>query len=281
MTNHRPLFSRRRSAGALPVVEGRMIQHHRSRSKAYLTGTGRAAQWRPLPLHRADDARSQFYVPADRLPLSRRARAATARVGFCDIVGQTNERTLQAAVIGPGQICGNKVPTVDLLSHPDDPDQPFVLVAVLNSLPVDWLLRRVVTTSLNYFVLLGLALPRVEPGSAVATDLARLARALHDAEGDDNADLRQVAQWRAEIDSLVLRAYGLGPEDMRLMLDDFPLLDRGQPALPGESRSTVTSDLLQSVCDRADTEAESRHARATALGSIAYVPEEFAALTGR
>lgn len=275
MTNDRRLFTKQPSPDAVPVVEGRMVQAHRSRSKAYVSGTGRSAQWDALPLPRAATTRSQFHVPLARLPESRQSRAATARVGFCDIVGQTNERSLQAALIPPGQICGNKVPTIDLLVGADDPDRPFVLVAVLNSLPVDWFLRRVVTTSLNYFVLRGLALPRIEPGSSTAGELARVARLLHTAEGDTRADMRQVAAWRAEIDALVLTAYGLGVADMRLMLEDFPLLDRGQPALPGEPRSTVTRDLLQGVCDPSDTESESRHAHATGLGALAYVPEEF------
>lgn len=275
MTNDRRLFTKQPTQDAVPVVEGRMVQAHRSRSKAYVSGTGRAAQWEVLPLHRAKTTRSQFHVPLARLAESRRRRAATARVGFCDIVGQTNERTLQAALIPPGQICGNKVPTIDLLSDTDDLDRPFVLVAVLNSLPVDWLLRRVVTTSLNYFVLRGLTLPRVAPGSPTAAKLARLARILHDAEGDAHADMRQVAACRAMIDVLVLDAYSLGADDMRLMLKDFPLLDRGQPALPGETRSTVTRDLLQSSCDPSDTESEVRHDRATGLGALAYVPEEF------
>jgi hypothetical protein len=280
MVEDRALFGRRADPSEreawLPIVEGRMVNQHRSRAKTHVAGTGRSARWDPVPLRDAARARSQFLLPSEALAPTRRRRARTHRVGFCDIVGQTNERTLQAALIPPGRICGNKVPTVDLLVHADDPDRPFVLVAVLNSLPVDWLLRRVVTTSLNYFVLLGLPLPAVAPGSAASARLAFLGRALHAAEGDPGVDLRDVAAARAEVDRLVLDAYGLDAAAMRLILTDFTLLDRGQPALPGETRSTVTADLVRGMCDPADEEAATRHAAAAALGAVAYVPEEFA-----
>jgi hypothetical protein len=33
-------------------------------------------------------------------------------------------------------------------------------------------------------------------------------------------------------------------KSLEVMMADFPLLDRSQPALPGEDRSTITRDLL-------------------------------------
>ncbi|MGH3931493.1 MAG: hypothetical protein ACRDTF_16160 [Pseudonocardiaceae bacterium] len=49
MTNHRHAFVRAPVPEALPVVEGRMVGAHRFGAKAYLSGTGRAARWAPLP----------------------------------------------------------------------------------------------------------------------------------------------------------------------------------------------------------------------------------------
>jgi hypothetical protein len=114
----------------------------------------------------------------------------------------------------------------------------------------------------------------------VSARLAALGRALHAAEGDPAVDLRDVAAARAEVDRLVLAAYGLDAAAMAVILADFPLLDRGQPPLPGEGRSTVTADLLRSRCDPADAAAAQRYAAATATGALAYVPAEFARLSG-
>lgn len=75
-----------------------------------------------------------------------------------------------AALIPAGVVCGNKVPTV---CFPDDPteDRLFLWLAIVNSIPFDWLLRRVLTTTINDFVLLSIALPpdrEIEPGRAAA-----------------------------------------------------------------------------------------------------------------
>ncbi len=56
-------------------------------------------------------------------------------------------------------------------------------------------------------------------------------------------DPRQRAQLRAEIDALVADLYGLPEADFAYILTTFPLLDRDQPALPGESKSSITRDL--------------------------------------
>src|SRR5262249_10653154 len=50
------------------------------------------------------------------------------------------------------------------------------------------------------------------------------------------------AQLRAEIDARVADLYGLSEEDFTYVLSTFPLLDRDQPALPGEPKSFITRD---------------------------------------
>ena len=49
---------------------------------------------------------------------------------------------------------------------------------------------------------------------------------------------------RADVDSLVATAFDLTVDDLRIMFEDFRLLDRGQPALDGEPASTVTRDVV-------------------------------------
>ncbi|MGH3903440.1 MAG: Eco57I restriction-modification methylase domain-containing protein [Pseudonocardiaceae bacterium] len=281
MTRSRPLFSRIRSDAMVPVAEGRMVHHYRSRAKSYVSGTGRTAIWQPVALGEAARARAQFFVAPARLPDSVQERIPRFRIGFCDIVGQTNERTLQAALIAPGRVCGNKVPTIDFVGADEGErwQRELLFLAAANSFVVDWFIRRVVTTSLNYFILRSVPLPVVDPAGPAGRRLVYLAERLLAAETSGNLGAREVAEHRAEADVLICEAYGIDLADLPVLLADFPLLDRGQPALPGETRSTVTTDLLAGVCG--DALARERYQAAASLGALAYVPEEFARVEAR
>ena len=86
------------------------------------------------------------------------------RVGFRDIAASTNERTMVSAVIPPA-FHGNKLPTVSGL-----PAGPMLaLCALWNSFLIDWCLRQRVTTTLNFFYIYQLPIPRLnerDPASA-------------------------------------------------------------------------------------------------------------------
>jgi hypothetical protein len=89
----------------------------------------------------------------------------------------------------------------------------------------------------------------------------------------------RAARLRAEIDSEISVAYGLELEDLEIMVKDFPLLDRDQPALPNEQRSTVTTDLILSTTAKRMKRNESpwrdRFEAALDLGADGYIPSEF------
>ncbi len=164
MTNDRSLLEREAEAGMLPLIEGRMIHQFRSSYKAYVSGSGRGASWRVT--EPGDDALApQFWVASGRLSAKTRERAAMDRVGFCDITGQTNERTMLASRIPAGAVCGNKVPTVTFPAHPDPEGAARLWLAVVNSFAFDWLLRRLVTTTVNYFVLRSIPFPSLRTDS--------------------------------------------------------------------------------------------------------------------
>ncbi len=88
----------------------------------------------------------------------------------------------------------------------------------------------------------------------------------------------RMAEIRAHIDAEVVLAYGLGLEDLRLIFEDFPILDRGQVPLPGEFRSTVTRDQAMAALARRTGQKNTlwhrRSRAAQALGATAYVPSE-------
>ena len=108
---------------------------------------------------------------------------------------------------------------------------------------------------------------------------ARELRSL-DSAGVTRETYERVAQLRGEVDAEVAVAYGVDLADMELVLQDFPLLDRGQIALAGEAKSTITRDsVLAAVAKRTASRSavwSRRVADARALGAMAYVPSELA-----
>lgn len=280
MTKERPRFLSRAMAGALPVVEGRMVQAFRFGVKGHVSGTGRSAMWEAYSIG-ASQLSPQFWIrPAD-IPKANQHRTNMVRVGFCDIAGQTNERSLMAALIPTGVVCGNKVPTI-IFPQDSSEDRLLVWMAIANSFVFDWMLRRVLTTTVNYFLLQSVPLPRLAKDGLPWKKLLKAARELCslDTSGSARETYARTAQLRGEIDAEVAVAFGLELKDMELVLQDFPIIDRGQIALHGEIKSTITRDhVLAAVAKRTASRSDvwSRRAmEAHALGAMAYVPSELA-----
>ena len=281
MTNDKKHFAPIQRKGALPVVEGRMVQQHRFGAKGYVCGSGRSAVWDSYRPGKSQ-IRPQHFISGEVLSSRALERAAKLRAGFCDIAGQTNERAMMAALIPPGVVCGNKVPTVLFKNDPSD-DRLFVWTAVVNSVPFDWMLRRILTTTVNYFLLLSLPMPRLVKNGLPWKHIVQKAKELLvlDTHASSTADLWKIAELRADIDVLVSIAYGLTWDGLAMLFNDFPLLDRTQPALPGEARSTVTRDYaLSRAAKKMKRDASvwlKRVAEAKALGAVPYVYSETAA----
>lgn len=276
MTLDRSSFRREADGSTLPLLEGRHVSQYRWRAKSYRSGEGRSAIWEPEPLSRTT-LRTQWHVPMTALNAGTAQRASRSRIGFCDITGQTNERSLLVARVPDGVVCGNKVPTVAF--DEGDEDREDLFLALTNSLVADWMLRRIVTTTVNFFLLDTLRLPNIDESTDVGRELISLARRLTQAEGDPTVDAWQVGLWRARSDALVAAAWGLDMDDLEIVLHDFPLLDRGQPALTGEARSTVTADCVLDQLARllSVSHASTERARqAEAVGARPYIPAEFA-----
>lgn len=282
MTKERRHFLSRPTPSALPLVEGRMVHQHRFGVKGYLSGSGRSASWGAMPIG-ASALQPQFWIEPQHIPPANLYRVDLLRAGFCDIAGQTNERSLMAALIPPGVICGNKVPTILFTNDPSE-DRLLAWVAIVNSFPFDWMLRRVLTTTVNYFLLQSVPMPKLAKNGLPWKKLVAAARELRqlDVAGAGPACRDRMGQLRAEIDAEVAVAYGLEMADLELMLQDFTSLDRGQPPLPGEAQSTVTRDcFLATAAKRMGSPMspwKERARQARELGAEPYVPSEIAKL---
>ncbi len=279
----------------LPLYEGRLVHQFDHAAKAYSGGAGRRARWEPAPLHRKS-IRPHYWVRQDDL-VELAPHVDRARAGFCDITGHANERTVLAALIPAGFPCGNKVPTIRF--DRDDARLPFLWLAVANSFVVDWMLRRRVSTTINFFHWKMTPFPRLNPESpagralwvpaarlsvldAASADWASTVLAAHGEGAAVPLSADQRALLRASLDTTVADIFGLDFDEVELLLKDFPLIDRRQPALSGERRSTITHDLLCGTWLREHdrvSEAEvllGRVQRAQMAGASAYVPSEHA-----
>lgn len=277
MTNDRSLFQKEKSLNNIPVIEGRMVQQFRFGAKAYISGSGRSAKW----IANIGEVKAQFYIDEERLNEQLISRINTYRAGYCDIAGQTNERSMMSAVIPPGVICGNKVPTI-MFSGKDNMEHLYFFVGVTNSFVFDWMLRRILSTTVNYFLLFSLPMPNVELSSALAKRIIDISKNLSVMGAEYYSDAN-MGTLRAELDIAVAKAYGINFRELELILKDFLLLDRNQPPLNGEKRSTYTRDLLLSLAEKELGNKEriyiTRKREGSKKGARAYIPSEMTKLS--
>lgn len=276
MTKDRQSFHNQKSKNDIPVIEGRMVQQFRFGAKAYQSGTGRSAKWIPTSKSKL---RPQFYINKDDLSQALQKRVNCFRVGFCDIAGQTNERAMMSTLIPPGVICGNKVPTI--LFDENSFDYMYFWLGVTNSFVFDWLLRRIISTTVNYFLLFSMPMPNIDITCDAAKGIISKSRELCEMGEsfyiDDKMEI-----LRAEIDFLVAEAYGLDFSDIEILLKDFPLLDRAQKNLAGEDKSTITKDLFLSLAEKKYKNKPyshfERYSKYKKLKAKAYIPTEMTVL---
>lgn len=280
MTLNKNLFSHDKNETSIPLIEGRMVHQFSFGAKAYISGSGRKAIWEESYAYNANDLSPQFYINEKLLPTRIRNRTRKLRVGFCDITGQTNERTMLASVIPNGIVCGNKVPTIDFLLEKSIPSLIYLWVGFANSFIFDWLLRRVITTNVNFFILDSIPVPEPDFRLAAHKDIADYTLALTTASADPFN--WQTAQIRARIDALSALAYNISYEEYAMILEDFTSLDRLQPLIKGEEKCFVTRDLaLLTFLEMTNpqhpdiaylTNSINHYKR---IGAVPYIPSQF------
>ena len=275
MTNDRDKFVTNPQKGDIPVVEGRMVQQYRFGVKSYVSGTGRSAVWSPC----AKDGRSHFYIHIENLNEEQLKRCDKIRGGYCDIAGQTNERAMMSAVIPSGVICGNKVPTVIFPNAPDD--ILYLWIGVTNSFVFDWMIRRIISTTVNYFLLLSIPMPNIDLDTKEAKKIIENVKILS-RMGSEYYKVGKMQELRAEIDLIVAKAYGLNFKEIEIIMKDFPIMDRKQPTIKGEKKSTITRDTILSIAAKNWNIKNSEYIKRYELGknvsASAYIPTEMTIL---
>lgn len=232
MTNDSGLFKTTPGKGRLPLYEGKMIwqfDHKYERPRYWVD----EREGRGALLGRDSDEKQRLDYQAYRL-------------GFRDIASNTNERTLVSSIIPPA-FHGNKLPTVVVYDDGRriiEGDQQLLLGAVWNSFVLDYLTRMKVTTTLNFFYMYQLPVPRLTTIDPPFKPIVRRAAKLicTTEEFDDlwaeiqptlnlgsrdrecAVEFAYRARLRAELDGLIAHLYGLTEEEFAHVLSAFPLV---------------------------------------------------------
>jgi hypothetical protein len=249
------------SIDGLPLYEGRMVSQFDHRAKGYRSGRGRAAVWEDLEFGSAvKSIQPQWRLSPSDVPEKVVPRMAHYRIGFCDVTGPTNERSLIAALIPAGCPAGHTVPTI--IFGNDQQWQYMVWLAVANSFAADWLVRQKVQLHLAYSILDTLPVPRLQRTDPIARELVTRALLLTccGPEMTDYWNAMAADGWcdpgpvdglppgvedeggrlrlRAEIDAIVARdVYGLTPAEVGYILDTFPIVREREVKRFGEFRT--------------------------------------------
>lgn len=218
---------------ALPLLQGVMLRSFEFPAAAWRGGRGSRADW--LDLTPGEDRVVTRWGVRIEDVRERAPAALHPRLALRDVQNATNGRTFLATLV-PGFPCGNTLPVLST----GDPIEDLYHVAVFTSFVVDRVLRlRMTQNHLNLFTLRELPVPRAVPEAdkrALLIDAARLAlvgdvfgevrRAVAACTGATPTELAPVTERRARIalraaiDARVARAFGLGPDDLRLLLRD-------------------------------------------------------------
>ena len=241
MTNDgKNLFKTGPEAGRLPLYEGKMIWQ-------FEVGYEKPRYW-------VGEKNGRKAILGRRIDEGQMLDYQAYRLGFRDIAANTNERTMVSTLIPP-TFHGNKLPTVKVFDEDGNRlasnETQLFLCAVWNSFVIDWVLRQKVTTTLNFFYLYQLPIPRLTGADSIFSPIVERAARLicTTPEFDDLAKEVGIkpltpsptpasgrgeqygvthpverARLRAELDGLIAHLYGLTEAEFAHILTTFPLV---------------------------------------------------------
>ena len=161
----------------IPLFEGKMVNQYDYRAKQYVSGRGRSAVWQDLEFEtESKGIYPQWHIDPNMLDERRLRRINHFRISFCNVTSPTNQRSLIAALVPKGIICGDPVPTI-LLSK-NSISSHFLWLAVANSIAMDFVARKKVGLHMTYPILDSLPIPVKNPESEAEKLITRLSASL-------------------------------------------------------------------------------------------------------
>lgn len=245
-----------------PLYEGRMVGQYHSSNKCYVKGTGRTAIWKNNTDREMTEICPQYYIKEKDCPHVRKQY----RAAYCEITGQKNRRTVLASLIAPEAVCGNKVPTVTCFPS-DRIEYHLYWLAVANSFVIDWIIRKKITITLNFYHWMQTPFPKLPESEDAFRKIAawsaliiesvngyRLQEQIKDRLILDYMNQFQsltCAQLRMEIDMAAANLFEVTPDEMACIMYDFPSIDDNSAGIRGDKKynsdrkcSYVTRDML-------------------------------------
>lgn len=202
------------------------------------------------------------------------------RIGIRKITNSTNERTLIASVLPKGVVTVHSIATIrphivnpsedDLGNHPMHSayeriftdKELFVLLGLLNSIPIDYLMRSKVGTNLVQYKLLESQMPRLTEGDDWFEYISSRAARLN-CYGEAFAEMRkrlggidpvtekeERKRLQAEIDAAAFHAYGLNRDETAFVLEDFHCVQN--PQLMTEDYFDLVLEKYNALAERQD-----------------------------
>jgi hypothetical protein len=243
MTDDAPLFTTRPEAGALPLVEGKMIHQFEFARQAFNYWMPEGGGRQSLIGRGTDDGQALSYQ--------------RYRFAHRSIARSTDERTLIASILPPGVFSGH---SLNVAFEPETADEQLFLLAVMNSFLLDYYLRLQVSANLTMFFIYQCPVPRLVKSDARFTSLVQraarltctspefddLAKAVGVKSPQDGAtDPAERARLRAELDGLVAHLYGLSEAEFAHILSTFPLVPEPVKVAAQNAYRDVERGLIQ------------------------------------
>ena len=187
--------------------------------------------------------------------------ASEYRIVFRDVAQPTDERTMVATIIPPGQVCHNKLHTVRPLEiNPEITDfklaageedtgihgvyervfeneELLTAVGLLNSIPFDYLMRTKVDKSVVMYKFRESQVPHLSKGDDYFETIWKQAAKLNcygeafeplldeldgvDAPIEPDGDSEERRQAQAKLDAAAFHAYGFSSDEVEFVLEDF------------------------------------------------------------
>lgn len=255
MTNDSHLFRTSPGLGRLPLVEGKMFHQF-----AYPVAT---------PKYWLDEVEARQSLLGGEPDSGQPLAYQTYRLAFRDVARNTDERTMIATILPRGVVCPHTVSLENPYpGHDDqatsglDASSRLLLLAVLDSLTLDYLLRPRVTTHNSFYLVYGLPVPRLQPSAPefrlAVERSARLTCTTPEYAGlwqeamgtpwtpeSSATDPDERARLRAELDAIVAHLYGLTEPELTHILSTFPLV-------PHPTKDAVLAEFRKLELEKAD-----------------------------
>ncbi|MBI3051934.1 N-6 DNA methylase [Candidatus Woesearchaeota archaeon] len=220
MTNDSHLFQEGKLVG-IPMLEGKNIEQF-------------THQWREAPIPRYKIYEKDILANLKEDKIYHNGYWMAYRL----IASSTNYRTLISTIVPPGYVCGNSIAIITL----NNLKQLCFLAGVMNSFVIDYFIRQKVSANVNMFNFLETPVPRLNSGKefdaivrktaqlvCTTDEFSELKKETGIAQGLTNENDRKWA--RAQLDAMIANIYGITKEEMKFILEQFPIVEQKQKEL--------------------------------------------------